>query len=149
MTRELIIIIIIKRYTLYISFLYRPSFIYTNSQSSNFEYKFLDTVNAEKCSIKWICCRQTFVDDSIRGEENKCTWQIRTAPGYLFEIDWNRGGRAVPDCPENHFFKIAFAIHFRILFSLISLRILEIQLKKNWPRALFFFVKTSSKLFRP
>lgn len=59
------------------------------------------------------------------------------------------GGRAVPDCPENHFFKIAFAIHFRILFSLISLRILEIQLKKNWPRALFFFRKNKLEIIPP
>lgn len=71
-----------KKYTFFtFRIVFTQTIIYTNSQLSilNIRYKFR---YARKCSIKWICWRQTFVDDSIRGGENN-----KANPRYLFEID--------------------------------------------------------------
>lgn len=94
----------------------------------NIRYKFR---YARKCSIKWICWRQTFVDDSIRGEENN-----KGNPRYLFEID-SRLFHTV----QKITFLNAFAIHPRILFSLIfpANPRNPIEKKRNWPRVSFFF----------
>lgn len=143
MTRELIIKI--KKYSIFFTF--RIVFHLTPILNYRFEYPIQVSIRyAKKCSIQVDLLSANF----RRRFDSRRRKQVHVANphGYLFEIDWNRGGGLFQTVQKITFLN-AFAIHFRILFSLISLRILEIQLKKNWPRALFFFSETSSKLFRP